>query len=95
MTTTLIKKEYPNIKIKEYSDLKNIFEDIKNRKIDATIQNELVSKYYVNSNYLNSLKILTNINLKNYNHNSYFGVQKNNIKLQQILNRGMQKITNE
>ncbi|ADG93288.1 PAS/PAC sensor signal transduction histidine kinase [Arcobacter nitrofigilis DSM 7299] len=91
--TNLMEKNYPKIKIRYYNSLDEIFKDIKNQKIDATVQYNLTAKYYINTKYINTLKTSILPKIKGYDENIYLGVRKDRPDLVDRLNKAMKSIT--
>ena len=91
--TNLILKNYPEIKIRFYNSLDDIFADIKNQKIDGTIQYNLTAKHYINNAFLNTLKVSLIPKIKDFNENIFLGVRKNRPDLVETLNKAIKSIT--
>ncbi len=91
--TNLIEKNYSKINIRYYNSLDDIFEDIKNQKIDATVQYNLTAKYYINTKYINTLKASIIPKIKGYKENIYLGVRKDRPDLVDRLNKAIKSIT--
>jgi|TARA_R110002033_G_scaffold679_2_gene6061 ABC-type amino acid transport substrate-binding protein/signal transduction histidine kinase len=91
--TNLVQKNFPEIKIRFYNSLDDIFTDIKNQKIDATIQYNLTAKYYINNTFLNTLKTSIIPKIKGFNENIYLGVRKDRPDLVERLNKAIRSIT--
>ncbi|MGB5918750.1 transporter substrate-binding domain-containing protein, partial [Arcobacter sp.] len=93
--TNLIQKNFPEIKIRFYNSLDDIFTDIKNQKIDATIQYNLTAKYYINNTFLNTLKTSIIPKIKGFEENIYLGVRKDRPDLVKRLNKAIRSITSD
>jgi len=87
--TNILKKEYPNINIIEFDSLDDIFDAIQNGFIDATIQNNTLSHYYINKSYYGILKSDIEITLKGFAPNLYMGVRKDLPIVHRIINKAI------
>jgi two-component system, NarL family, sensor histidine kinase EvgS len=91
--TKTLKDNYPEINILEFETLEKVFESVKNNESDATIQNSLISNYYINKSYYDSLKILTKININNFDTKLYMGISKDLTLLPEILNKAISQVS--
>ena len=92
-STKKLKENYPKINIIEFETLNEVFDSVENNISDATVQNTLIANYYINKSYFNSLKILTKVNIKNFDPKLYMGVSKDLELLPQILNKAINKVS--
>ena len=92
-STKKYKDSYPNANIIEFENLKDIFDAIRDNFVDATIQNKFLSSYYINKNYYENLKIVSDISIKNFDNKLYAGVNKELKTLHTILNKAMSDVT--
>ena len=60
-STNLLRKAFPKINVIEFDSLYDIFDAVKNNFVDATIQNNMIAQYYINKNYLEYLKLSSNV----------------------------------
>jgi len=93
--TNILLKNYPNINVRFYDNLDEIFNEIDNNKIDATIQYSLTAKYYINSKFLDTLKVYVIDKIKGYDENIHLGVRKDLPKLVDRLNQALKSVTDE
>lgn len=91
--TKFLKENYKKINIIEFDNLDKVFESIKNNETELTIQNSLVANYFINTTYADSLKILTKININNFDDRLYIGVKKEFSLLVKIINKAINKIS--
>ncbi len=91
--TKKLKENYPKVDIIEFETLDEVFESVEKNTSDATIQNTLIANYYINKSYFNSLKILTKVNIKNFDTKLYMGVSKDLEVLPEILNKAINKVS--
>lgn len=91
--TKFLKENYKKINIIEFDNLDKVFESIKNNETELTIQNSLVANYFINTTYADSLKILTKININNFDDRLYIGVKKEFSSLVKIINKAINKIS--
>jgi ABC-type amino acid transport substrate-binding protein/signal transduction histidine kinase len=92
-STERLKENYAKINIIEFETLKEVFESVENNTSDATIQDSLIANYYINKSYFNSLKILTKVNINNFDSKLYMGVSKDLEVLPEILNKAINKVS--
>jgi two-component system, NarL family, sensor histidine kinase EvgS len=92
-TTKILKENYPKINIIEFDTLNEVFESIKNNEANATIQNTLISNYYINKSYFDSLKQSTKIVINNFDEKLYMGVSKDLPLLDGIMNKAISKVS--
>ncbi|NVJ52611.1 MAG: transporter substrate-binding domain-containing protein [Campylobacteraceae bacterium] len=92
--TELIKKNYPLIKVIEFDSIDDILDAIKHNFIDATIQNELLAKYYINQKkYESDLKTLGVIEVNGLKKDLFIGVRKDLKILQTLYTKALKSIT--
>ncbi|RXJ88331.1 hypothetical protein CRV01_13005 [Arcobacter sp. CECT 8983] len=92
--TELIKKNYPSIKVIEFDSIDDILDAIKHNFIDATIQNELLAKYYINQKiYESDLKTVGVIEVNGFKKDLFIGVRKDLKILQTLYNKALKNTT--
>ncbi len=94
-STKFIKKSYPNIKVIEVSSVKDAFEAVKNNIVDATIQNDILSNYFIQRDYNNILKSDVPVIIRNFDQKLYMGVNKKTPILKEIINKSMNQISED
>ena len=92
-STERLKENYPKINIIEFNTVDEVFKSLENNISDATIQNSLIANYYINKSYYNSLKIVTKVNINNFDPKLYMGVSKDLEVLPEILNKAINKVS--
>ena len=93
--TKVLKEQYPSLNVIEFDSIEDIFEAIKNNFVDATIQNKLLAKYYINKNFNGYLKTSPKIHLKSYDDRLFIGLQKDDYVLYEIIQKAISSITKE
>ena len=91
--TKKLKENYPKIDIIEFETLDEVFESVEKNTSDATIQNSLIANYHINKSYFNTLKMLTKVNINNFDTKLYMGVSKDLEVLPAILNKAINKVS--
>ncbi|PLY06663.1 MAG: hypothetical protein C0625_08735 [Arcobacter sp.] len=93
--TNILRKHYPNINIIEFESLKDIFDAIKNNFIDASIQNELISNYYINKDYQGYIKSGVKVDFSEHNTVLHIGIRKDLPQLQVIFDKAINSLTKD
>jgi two-component system, NarL family, sensor histidine kinase EvgS len=93
ISTKKYKDAHPNANIIEFENLKDVFDAIRDNFVDATIQNKFLSNYYINKDYYENLKIVSDISIKNFDEKLYAGVNKELKILHTILNKAMNDVS--
>ena len=94
-STKKYQEAYPDANIIEFENLKDIFDAIKDNFVDATIQNKFLASYYINKNYYEDLKIVSDISIKNFDEKLFVGVNENLKTLHAILQKAMSSVTRD
>lgn len=94
-STKIIKENYPDINYLEMNSLKEVFEAVKNNLADATIQNNILSNFYIKKQYKGILKSDVKAKIKNFDSRLYMGISKNMPILRDIINKSMSEISND
>lgn len=94
--TKKLKENYPNINVIEFDSIKDILDAIKNNFVDATVQNKIIAKYYINQNrYKGFLKTVGTVYLEGFNKELYIGIRKDLTTLHSIYNKAINSVTKE
>lgn len=93
--TNVIKHEYPKLNVIEFDSLKDIFDAIQNNFVDATIQNDILSNYYINQDYYGILKTTEKIIVKSFDTKLFMGVRKDLLILSDLINKAIISISKE
>ncbi|MGB5793088.1 transporter substrate-binding domain-containing protein, partial [Poseidonibacter sp.] len=94
-STKIIKENYPDINIVEFDNIKDIFEAVKNNIVDATIQNSILSSFYIKKDYNEVLKNDATVRIKNFDTSLYMGVNKDKPILKELINKSMKQISRQ
>ena len=91
--TNILKKEYPDINIIEFDSLIDLFDAIQDGFIDATIQNNILSNYYINQSYYDVLQSDISVTLKGFNPELHMGISQQSPILYGLVNKAISTIT--
>jgi len=94
-TESVLKKHYPNIKLKLVNNILESLQDVAFERADATITDFAVANYLIKKHGIINLKAITDIEDKRFTSILNIGVRKNLPILQNILQKGMLDIKDE
>ena len=92
-STNVFKKTNPHINVIEFESLTDLFDAIQDGFIDATIQNKILSNYYINQYYYNILKSDIPIVMQGFDPNLYMGVSHDMPMLYGLINKAISTIS--
>ncbi len=94
--TKEIEKQYPNIIRVPVSGVLNGLKKVSTGEVDAFIESIGVVSYYLDNNYLPNIRIISDSRLERMDLPPlYMGVQKDNIILRNILQKGIESVSTE
>ncbi len=94
-STTKLRENHPEVNVIEFETLEDVFDALKNNFIDATIQNTILSSYYINKDYYGDLKIISDFKIKGLKNSLYMGISKNEHTLHNLFEKAIDSITKE
>jgi len=94
-TTSILKKLFPNVIVKETSNILESLQEVAFKKADATISDFAVANFLLEKNGINNITAITNIPNKDFQKSLNLATRKDLPILQSILQKGMNSITDE
>lgn len=90
-TEELIRERYPNLRIITVATEKEAIQMVSDKKADMTMRSLIVAAYTIKKEGLFNLKVAGQ--MPNFTSNLRIGIQKDNVILRDILNKGISTIT--